>query len=131
MSSSHYAVVEFQHAEKDPEPSSNTLPPTTTTTAWADDIVDLSLPAPVLADDLFHPVIAKVNRLFLGMRAIGTGVAADAVGLGYRLWPTYTGVSFALVTTPVFYCLGLSWTAAGSGALRSCADDRQQRRRGT
>ena len=135
MSSSHYAVVEFQHAGKNQEapssltdaaaaaaaaapavtgaPSSSSL---TTTAVWARDIVDLSIPAPVLADDLFHPAIAKVNRLLLGMRAFGTGIRADAAGPGYRLWPLYTGISSALVMAPVFYCLGLSWTAAGMSA---------------
>ena len=124
---SHYAVVEFQPAEIDPSSAPATTPPSTlpsvtmtpATAEWARDIVDLSKPAPVQASELFHPVIAKVNRVLLGMRAFGTGRGADTGGLGYRFWPTYTGVSMALVVAPLFYCLGLSWMVAGISSVFS------------
>ena len=114
---SSYAVVELGDAGNDGLSGSN--PAVTATDEWARDIVDISKPAPVLADDLFHPVISKVNQVCLGMRVFGTGVPSDVGGLGYRLWPTYTGVSFALVVTPVFYSLGVSWMMAGISSFFS------------
>ena len=110
--SSPYSVVEvkeFKLAAESEAPSDSPA----ADDEWGRDIVDLSEPTAVPSGQLFHPLIAKVNQALLGMNTFGTGDRSDVGGVGYRLWPTYTGICFALISAPLFYCLGLAWPAAG------------------
>ena len=120
--SSPYSVVEvkeFKLAAESEAPSDSPA----ADDEWGRDIVDLSEPTAVPSGQLFHPLIAKVNQALLGMNTFGTGDRSDVGGVGYRLWPTYTGICFADISSFVL----LSWVGVACSRrhfrIHVCAND--------